>query len=271
MPQKSKTPPFKLSATSLSCYLESPKAFYWRYIKRLEPLYLSVADFDHDKIAGTLWSEFVDAFYRHVPEKENIERMRADWDAQTEGWCPEKPKERLTKALHAWAVLYYQQFSPDDGVRNGSEKRVENERFIGYLDGLSPDETVIHECKSTSRARQVSEQLLKFQTSLQVKLYAVLTKASGVIIELAYKDEPLDIFRAPVYMFPEGEVTAWEQAFNKLADYIYSLGNDPRNYLCCADQCSLITKNYTGICQYQALCLGVPGAEIAYKPKEHRR
>ena len=271
MPQKSKIPPFKLSATSLSCYLESPKQFYWRYIKRLEPLCLSVADFDHDKIAGTLWSEFVDAFYRHVPEKENIERMRADWDAQTEGWCPEKLKERLTKALHAWAALYYQQFSPDDGVRNGSEKRVENERFIGYLDGLSPDETVIHEVKSTSRSKSVSEQLWKVQNSIQVKLYAVLTKAQGVMIEFAWKDDPYDIFRAPVLPITEEQLRYWEQELNALADGIYALGSDPHNYPCHSDGCNLITKNFIGLCNYQSLCAGIEGAEIAYKAKESRR
>lgn len=272
MPKKTqKVRPFKLSATSLSCFLESPKAFYWRYISRLEPLSQSVATYDHDKLAGVLWAEVVDAFYRGVPEKENRERLLADWNSKTEGWVPDKFKERLTKALEAWTTIYYQQFSPDDGVRNGSEKLVENDRFLGYLDGLSPDEKTIHECKSTARSKQLSEQLLKFQTSLQVKLYAVLTKATGVVIELAFKDDPHEIFRAPRYDFTPEQVAEWEQAFNALADYICSLGNDPANYFCYADSCSLITKNYTGICQYQSLCLGIPGAEIGYKPKEHRR
>ncbi len=260
----------KLSASALATFMESPKAYYWRYIARLEPMYSSVQTYDHDKICGVLWSEFVDRFYKGVPEDKNTLQMFTDWDTQTEGWVPPAFKERLTKAMTTWSTTYYQLYHHKDGIRNGSEKLVENDLFLGYLDGLSPDEKTIHEVKSTSRAKSVSEQLLKFQISLQVKLYAVLTKATGVVIEFAYKDPPYAIFRAPRYEFTEAEVKAWEQSFNALANYIYSLGNDPANYLCYADSCSLITKNFTGICQYQSLCLGIPHAEIAFKPKTRR-
>ena len=260
----------KLSATALATFMESPKAYYFRYIKRLEPISKSVGSYDHDKECGILWSEFVDRFYKKVPEVDNTAQMFKDWDERTDGWVPPAFKERLTKAMSSWATTYYQSFSPDDGVRNGSEKLVENDRFLGYLDGLSPDEKTIHECKSTSRAKSVSEQLLKYQTSLQVKLYAVLTGATGAILEFAYKDPPYSIFRAPRYDFTIEDVKGWEQSFNALADYIYSLGEDEKNYLCYADNCSLITKNYVGVCSYQSLCLGLPGAEICFKPKTHR-
>ena len=261
----------KLSPSSLSCFLESPKAYYWRYIAKLEPVSYSVMTYDHDKICGILWAEYVDRFYKRVPEEENTKLLFEAWDEQTAGWVPPKFKERLTEALKWWASQYPQMFSPEDGIRNGSEKHLENERFHGYLDGLSHDGKIIHEVKSTSRGKSVGEQLLKFQLSLQVKLYAVLAKATGVIIEMAYKDTPYSIFRAPIYEFTEEQVMAWEQSFNKMADYIYSLGDNEANYLCYADNCSLITKNYVGICQYQSLCLSIQGAEISFKPKEHRK
>lgn len=260
----------KLSASSLSCFIESPKQYYWRYIARLEPISQSVMTYDHDKLCGILWAEFVDRYYKKVEEAENTKQMLEDWDQQTDGWVPPKFKERLTLAMQAWATHYYQTFSPDDGVRNGSEKLVENERFLGYLDGLSSDETTIHEVKSTSRAKSVSEQLQKVQLSLQVKLYAVLTGATGAVVEFAFKDPPYSIFRAPRYAFEASEVKGWEQSFNVLADYIYSLGEDKDNYLCHWDSCNLITKNFTGCCSYQSLCLGLPGAEICFKPKQHR-
>ena len=175
----------KLSASSLSAYLKSPRSYYWRYIARLDPIQQSVANFDQDKLAGVLWSEFVDRFYKGTSETDNTSLTLNEWHERTDGWVPDKQKDNITKALESWAAEYYQRFSPDDGCRNGSEKLVENERFIGYLDGLSPDETVIHEVKTTKKAQQLSEQLWKVQNSLQVKLYCVLTKAKGVCIEFA--------------------------------------------------------------------------------------
>lgn len=263
--------PFKLSATSLSCFLESPKAFFFRYIKRLEPIGQSVQDFSHDKICGILWSGFVDRFYKRCDEQKNLKFLLDAWHEQTEGWVPEKIALKYAAAMQAWATAYYQQFSPDDGVRNGSEKRVENERFVGYLDGLSHDGKILHECKSTSRGKQISEQILKFQMSLQTKLYAVLARAEGILYEFAYKDEPYAVFRAPVYPFTPEEVAGWEKGFNALADYIYSLGTDSDNYICCGDQCAIVTKNFVSVCPYQPLCLGMEGAEIGFKPKEHRK
>ena len=263
----------KLSATSLSTFLESPKAFYWRYIKKLEPLMLSTASFDHDRIVGVLWADWVDRFYKGVPETENTKRLFAAWDSQTDGWVGKVTKDRLTDALYAWANIYCERYSPDDGVRNGSEKFVENERFLGYLDGLNHDGTIIHEVKSTSRAKSVSEQLWKVQRSIQVKLYTVLTGAEGVLIEFAYKDKPHDIFRAPVMPVTVEDRAGWEQELNTLADYIYSLGDDEHNYVCHADSCNLITKNFTGLCEYQTLCeLGCnETTRVGYKMKEHRK
>ena len=264
-------PRHKLSATALSTFLESPRQYYWRYIKRLEPIQQSVSTFDHDRIAGILFSEFVDRFYRGIAEQENAKEMLAKWDEQTFGWVPEKVKDRLTEAMKAWSAIYYTEFSPSDGVRNGSEKRVENERFVGYLDGLSPDEKIVHEVKSTSRAKMLSEQLWKVQHSIQVKLYTVLTKAEGVLIEFAYKDVPYSIYRAPVMAVTEGQRDKWEKELNALADSIYALGDNPDHYPCHPDGCCITSKNFSSICQYFALCTEVPGASIAFKPKEHRK
>ena len=261
----------KLSATALSCFLESPKAYYWRYIRKLEPLSLSTSNFDHDKITGSLWSEFVDRFYKQkAAETDNTKRMLDAWDRQTDGWVGKTTKDRLTEAMKSWASLYYQRYSPTDGVRNGSEKFVENDRFLGYLDGLSHDGKTLHEVKSTSRAKSVSEQLWKVQRSIQVKLYCVLTGVDGVLIEFAYKDSPHDIYRADVLPISAKQRKDWEQELNALADRIYSLGDDQNNYPCHPDGCCIISKGFTSVCNYQSLCEGMEGAEIAFKAKQSR-
>lgn len=262
--------PFKLSATALSCFLESPKAFYWRYKARLEPLAPSVMNFDHDKLCGVLWAEWVDRFYKGVLEKANTQTLLEAWDRQTDGWVGKTTKDRLTEALKAWAGIYCERYSLKDGVRNGSEKFVENERFLGYLDGLSHDGKIIHEVKSTSRAKSVSEQLWVVQNSLQIKLYTILTGADGVLIEFAWKDLPHDIWRSDVLKISAEQRAAWEQELNALADKIYSLGTDENNYPCHPQGCCIVSKGFTSICGYQALCCKVEGAAISFKEKSKR-
>lgn len=268
--QKSKR---KLSASALNTFLKSPRAYYWQYKAEGEgivPIQPSVATFDHDKICGVLWAEFVDRFYHHVSEKSNTDVLMANWLEQTDGWVPEKARQKLTDALTSWASQYYIMFSPDDGARNGSELHLENKRFVAYLDGLSPDK-VVHEVKSTSRSPQLAGQLWKVQNSIQVKLYCVMAKATGICIEFAFKDSPHQLFRGPVALVTEDQLKGWEQELNGLADYIYSLGDDIHNYPCHPDGCCLATKGGTWMCQFMPLCDGVPGAEIAYKPKTHRK
>lgn len=263
----------KLSASALSCYLESPRRFYWQYVKRLEPLMPSTSNFDHDKICGTLWSEFVDRFYKTtMSEQENLGKLIADFKDQTDGWCGYKSQEKLTEAMTSWASTYYQMFDPKDGVRNGSEKFVENDRFLGYLDGLSHD-LVLHEVKSTSRSKQISEQLWKVQNSLQVKLYAVLSQATGIRIEFAWKDAPYGIYRSEVKEVTPEQRQEWTQQLNSLADYIYSLGDDPNNYPCHSDGCCITTKNFVSVCEYQALCdMGLNEyTKVGYKERINRR
>lgn len=262
----------KLSASALSLFLKSPKAYYWRYIARLEPVQQSVASYDHDKLCGIIWAACVDRFYHGVSEQDNVKQTIGDWLEQTDGWVPEKAKDRLTKALEAWISQYYQMFSPTDGYRNGSELYLENDRFVAYLDGLSHDR-VVHEVKSTSRSPQLSEQMLKVQTSIQVKLYSVMAEATGVCIEFAFKDSPYQIVRGPIVPVTLEQRQAWEQELNALADRIYSLGTDEHNYPCHPDGCCLVTKNVVSLCQYQPLCLdGISEVtRIAYKEKEHRK
>ena len=219
-----------------------------------------------------MFAAFVDRFYKGMSEAENTALMLKEWQEQTDGWVPEKINAKYVETMSTWATTYYQEFSKDDGVRNGSEKLVENDRFLGYLDGLSHDGLTIHEVKTCSRSKQLSEQLLKFQTSTQVKLYAVLTRATGVVIELAFKDSPVAIYRAERYSFTKEQVAIWEQELNALADAIYALGDDPHNYTCTPESCSILTKNFTSICAYQPLCLmGLTDeTKIAYKPKAKR-
>ena len=253
-------------------FLRSPKSYYWRYIARLDPISQSVVTFDHDKICGIVWSAFVDRFYKGMGETENVEKMLSEWEEGTNGWVPEKAKARLTAALQSWAATYYQTFSPTDGCRNGSEKLVEDDRYIGYLDGLSHD-LVVHEVKSTSRSPQLAGQLWKVQNSIQVKLYCVLTQAKGVCIEFAWKDAPYGIFRAPVMDVTPDQRKAWKQELDTLADLIYSLGDDPRNYPCHPDGCCITGKGMTSMCPYETLCSDglTEMNKIAFKEKTHRK
>jgi hypothetical protein len=266
--------PHKLSASALSTFLRSPKMYWYRYIAKLEPLLPSVANFDHDKLLGIIWAQYTDRFYRYVPEAQNASETLKTWLAGVDGWVPEKAKERLTKALETLMPLYYQMYSPDDTCRTPytSELKVENERFLGILDGLSMD-GIIHEVKTTSRAPQLAEQQWKVEHSIQVKLYCVLANASGYRIEFAYKDPPHSIFRCPVVPVTDAQKKGWEQEFNALADRIYSLGDDPNNYPCHTDGCCLVTKNMVSMCGYQILCdQGLNDVtKVFYKPKEHRR
>lgn len=262
----------KLSASALSTFLKSPRSYYWRYIAKLEPIGQSVATYDHDKLLGVLWSAFVERFYNGVSEAENTRITLAAWDEQTSGWVPEKAKERLTKALTTWASSYYQMFRADDGCRTKSEVFVENERFLGYLDGIN-DERVLHEVKSTSRSPQLSGQVWKVQYSTQVKLYSVLADASGACIEFAFKDAPYMLYRGPVEPITDAQKAGWEEELNSLADYIYSLGDNIHHYPCHPDGCCMVSKGITNLCQYHSLCdMGLNDVtSIAYKAKEYRK
>lgn len=262
----------KLSASALSLFLKSPKAYFWRYKAKLEPVQMSVATYDHDKLCGTIWAQFVDRFYKGVSERENGSQAMQDWLEQTDGWVPEKARERLTKALEAWGAQYYQMFRADDGCRNGSELHLENDRFIAYLDGLSHDR-VVHEVKSTSRSPNMSEQMLKVQTSIQVKLYSVMSEATGICIEFAFKDSPYQVVRGPVVPVTLEQRLGWEHELNTLADAIYAMGDDEHNYPCHTDGCTIITKNFVGSCPYQMLCLdGITEVtQMGYKAKAHRK
>lgn len=260
----------KLSASALSLYLKSPKAFYWRYKAGLEPVSQSVVTFDHDKIAGQIWSSFVERFYSGMSESQNAQITMQHWSEQTDGWVPPKAKDKLTKALETWSTSYYQMFRPDDGCRTQSEVYLENDRFLGFADGLN-DERGLHEVKSTSRSPQLSGQLWKVENSIQIKLYSVLADATSYQIEFAFKDQPCSIFRGPVVPVTAEQKAGWKQSLDSLADHIYSLGDDINNYVCNPDSCCLVTRGITSMCSYQSLCDSVPGAEIAFKTRENRR
>lgn len=262
----------KLSASALSTYLKSPRSYFFRYIQKLEPISQSVSTYDHDKLCGVLWSEFVARFYAGAGEDENLKVTLDKWHDQTDGWVPEKQKDKLTKALESWGRSYYQTFNPQDGARTRSEVYLENDRFLGYLDGLN-EKGVIHEVKSTSRSPQLSGQLWKVQYSIQVKLYAVLAHATGAQIEFAFKDPPYALFRGPVEDITMAQWTGWEQELNTLADHIYSLGDDIHNYPCNPDSCCMTGKGATVMCSYHTLCdMGLNDmTSIAYKPKEYRK
>lgn len=261
----------KLSASALNTFLKSPRQFYYQYVLRLEPLSPSISTFDHDKVFGSLWSEYIDRFYKGISEKENSELTMKLWLDKTEGWVPDKIRDVKTKAFEELMPQYYQMFSPDDGCRTAekSELWIENDRFCGRLDGIS-DEGIIHEVKSTSRSPNLTEQLWKVAHSTQVKLYCVIMDAKGYCIEFGFKDKPFQVFRGPVETVTAEQKQGWEKGLNSLADYIYSLGDDINNYPCSPDGCCLTTKYMVSMCPFAALCDGVEGAEIAFKKREHR-
>lgn len=234
----------------------------------------SVQDFSHDRHFGSIWSTVVDKFYSEVPEDKNLSASVAAWLDATEGWVPNTTRDRYTEALKTLIGQYYQNFSPDDGARGKgkSELKVENDKFLGYLDGLSDDE-IVHECKSTSRPKQLSEKLWQIGNSLQIKLYCVLTKAKGYRIEMAFKDAPQGIVRADVVPVTAEQLVSWEKGLNTLADHIYSLGTDPDNYICNSGGCAINTKNFSSPCSCAVLCeQGLNDmTKIGYKLREGRK
>jgi hypothetical protein len=270
------TPKRKLSASAMSTFLRSPRAYYYRYCMQVEPLMQSMGSFDHDKLAGSLWSAFVDRFYKGVSERENTEKMLQDWAFMSEGWVSPRMREKFNEMFSSWAMQYHQLFDPADGVRaagDGSEKKVENDRFLGYLDGIDSTGKIVHECKSTSRSPQIAEQIWKVANSLQVKLYCVLTGAEGVCLEFAWKDTPYALYRCDVIPVTAAQRHSWEQELNALAERIWSLGDDPNNYPCHPDGCCITSKNFTSMCSFQALCAMGATEEtlIGYKPRENTR
>ena len=285
----------KLSASGLSTFLRSPKSYYWRYKAGLEPSQPQVATFDHDKLLGVIWAQYTDRFYRGVDEAANAKQAMDAWLSGSEGWVPEKARVRLTTALENLMPQYYQHFSPGDGCRaehqiecskgtpagdqtmpcdcNGpqSELWLENDRFRGRLDGLSA-ENVVHEVKTTSRSPQVTEQLWKIGHSIQVKLYCVLADADGYCIELAFKDPPHAILRAPIVRVTADQKREWSQELHALADRIESLGDDPNNYPCHSEGCCMTTKGMVSMCGYRDLCDGASDEvkDLLYKKREYK-
>lgn len=240
----------------------------------LAPLTLSMGSYDHDRIFGTCWAEFVDRFYKGSGETENVNQTLQCWNEQVDGWCNGKARDNLDKALPTLMASYYQLFSPKDGCRapDKSELWLENDDLHGKLDGLS-DDGIIHEVKSTSRAQSTSEQLWKVQNSIQVKVYAVLAKAKGVQIEFAYKDAPHALFRGPIREITDGERTLWEQELLAIVEDINDRGDDPYNYICHPDGCCYAGKWSTNMCQFQLLCEQgyTTDTSIFYKNREQRK
>ncbi len=230
----------------------------------------TTSTFDHDKLFGILWSEYVDRFYKGMEEWENRQITMTAWHEKTEGWCVGKPKERLTLALAGLMGQYYQTFSPDDGARVKSEEWLEDDLFVGRLDGLG--DKLVHEVKTTSRCPMISEQLWKVQNSLQVKLYCVMAEADQVIIEFGFKDPPYMLYRGPTMMVSALQRESWRRELETLARYINSLGEEPTHYICHPDGCCLTTKYMVSMCPYQTLCAeGLNDTtRIAYKTRETR-
>lgn len=266
----------KLTASAISTFLKSPRLFYWRYVHELfpdqkypgiEPLLPSVQTFDHDKLFGTIWGGFVTRFYQG--DAGASERATKEWN---DSWVPDKQKKQYGEALAGLMTQYYAQFSPDDGARlpGSSERRIENDRFAGYLDGMS-DERIIHECKSTSRSPSLADQIWKVENSIQVKLYAVITGAKGICVEFAFKDPPYQVMRCPTRLLAKEQLSNWQCELECLADGIWETGSGVHAFPCHPDGCCILTKRFASMCPYQALCDEILGAIELFKARENDR
>ena len=243
--------PFPLSPTAISCYLKSPKLFYWQYVRNIVPKELSADRYDHDKIFGNIWSEYVDGFYKK--RADILELAVARWRVETEGWLATKERGSYEKSLLALANCYQNSYNPDDGMRSqGSELELKTNDWHVVLDGLG-DGHVIHECKATSRAQSLKEQVWKYQNSIQARMYAVVTDAAGIVIELAFKDSPHQVFRAPIREFTTEEKLRWLNEFTDLRNEIF---RPERDYVCNVEACGFTSKYRTSICPYRELCEG---------------
>lgn len=269
----------KLSASAITAFLRSPKAFYWQYLHQgsgVSSIGKSVVTFDHDLCFGSRWAEFVDKFYQNGALQEPYIQLRDDLT----GWVPDKTLTTYMDAFNSLMNSYYTQFSPSDGCRTPetSELRVESDRFVGRLDGISAD-GIIHECKATSRAPSLDAQLWKVENSIQVKLYAVLTQAEGVRIEFAYKDSPCVVYRAPIKRITlqmrhnwGSELVSISEAISGMIALSESFRPERRHlaFPCSPDGCTIVTKRFVGSCPWKLLCDSDPSAEHFYVPrKEH--
>jgi hypothetical protein len=264
----------RLTASAISLFLKSPRAYYWAYVHKngrgVEPP-PSMQDYSHDLVFGQLWGEFVSAFYLSRYAVMDQDWLR-EWRTRTDSWVDDKTQERYAATLTSLILDYQRQFSIEDGARtaDSSERKIENERFYGYLDGISTD-GIIHECKTSKRSPDLNEQLWRVQNSIQVKLYAVLTRANGVRIEFAFKDAPVQVFRAPLLAITSEQRETWERQLNTLHAAIASMGTDAANYPCHPDGCTLITKGFVGRCKYRMLCDGDPAADTFYTLRNEER
>lgn len=265
----------KLSASAITAFLHSPKSFYWQYLHQgtgVSSVSRSVATFDHDLCFGSRWAEFVHAFYQEAMP-EDFEAIRGDLHRDFLGWVPEKLTTTYLDAFSACQNSYFSQFSPTDGCRTPatSELRVENDRFVGRLDGISAD-GIIHECKATRRSPNLDTQLWKVENSLQIKLYAVLTQAEGVRIEFAYKDSPCAVYRAPVKAITATMRAKWqlelESIYCAIASMIDIDPGDGSAFPCSPEGCTIVTKNFAGACPWRLLCDSDPAAGHFYEPRK---
>ena len=263
----------KLSPSAIDTFLESPRAYYYRYLHPntdgtfgLESLQKSTSNYDHDLLAGKLWAAFVDRFYRRVEMTPNSDQMLAEWMQESEGWVAPKLRGSYTDALHTLALHYYSTYNLDDNARLFSEMTVEDEHFTGRLDGLS-SERVIHEVKLTRHTSYTSEKVWLVQNSTQIKMYAFLTDATGVLVELGYKDSPYETYRAPVKYFTDEQKSQWRKEYLALAKLIW----DTQEFPCTAERCSMVTKAGARMCQWRELCQGNQECMVFFQPRgEHR-
>ena len=246
----------KLSPSAITTFFDSPAKYAYRYLYKdvgLEALEKNEQNYDHDLIAGSLWSAFVHNFYRGMSIEGNSDTLLAEWMKQTEGWLSAKTRGQYTDALSALTEKYYEKFSADDGMRSAmSEQEVSNEHFYGTPDGYST-EGIIHECKLTTRAKSLSAQFeVKYLHSIQIKVYAVILQAKGVVIELAFKDKPQEILRMPMEPITKEMLDKWQA---ELVD-LHSAITNMKLYACNPAGCSIVGKYSISLCPFQPLCEG---------------
>lgn len=268
-----------VDATDIAAFLKSPKMWYWQRLYNGTGIVPAKPNIHF--VFGSLWSEFVADFYAQQPEgrgqAETASVYITRFMAMTKDF-PAKERDPLTKALEALIPKYYQNFSPDDGVRTESEVEFVWNGFCGRVDGEGVEWAQLldnppvkaadgHECKATSRAASLADQVWYYQNSIQIKLYAVARQWDSVVIELAFKDPPYDIFRAPAMTITADMRADWQAELTLIRLAMINCIRE-NNFLCNPQSCNIVGKRGTWMCDYKPLCEGRMDYLDQFKPRE---
>jgi hypothetical protein len=257
-----------IDATDIAAFMKSPRMFWWNRLYNGTGIVLAKPNI-HFAFGG-LWSEFVASFYAGLSKADALNQTMEKWAALSEDFTP-KEYEPLSKALPVLIGEYYLNFRPDDGIRTESEVEFVWNGFCGRVDGEQAgiDYRMGHECKATSRAYSLADQVWYYQNSIQIKLYAIARNWDSVVIELAYKDAPYKVFRAPAMQITPDIRADWTAELTLIRLAMLNCIRENR-FLCVPQGCNIVGKKGSWLCDYKPLCDGKMDYLDQFKPrKEH--